>query len=60
MTKSQAKATKHRDSGSLKRNESSDQFTVTCGGTVVATGTREAVWSYAATHDGDFAVRITP
>jgi hypothetical protein len=59
MTKRQAKTTKLRDTGSLKRHES-DQFTITCGGAVVATGTREAVWSYAATHDGDFAVRITP
>jgi hypothetical protein len=60
MTKRQAKATKLHDSGSLKRHGGSEQFTVTCGGAVVATGTREAVWSYAATHDGDFAVRITP
>jgi hypothetical protein len=58
MTQKQTKATKRRESGSLKPHTGSDQFTVTSGGAIVATGTRESVWSYAATHGGDFAVRI--
>jgi hypothetical protein len=60
MTQKQAKASKLRDSGVRKLHNRSDQFIVTRGGALVATGDRALVWSYTATHDGDLVVRIAP
>jgi hypothetical protein len=50
-------ARKSRDSNPLKRHSRADQFTVTRDAAIVATGTRDEVWDFVATHDGDFAVR---
>jgi hypothetical protein len=60
MTQKQAKASKLRDSDARKLHSRADQFTVTRGGALVATGNRELVWSYTATHEGDLVVRIAP
>jgi hypothetical protein len=58
MTRKQARIAGPPASGTLNRRNDGDQFAVTHGGAIVATGTRDQVWTFTATHDGVFAVRV--